>query len=96
MRAPILAFCTACVLTAPAFASSVVEPRPVEKLPVDVGDRYPERWQGRQHYLFDETYTGPQTDGRGSPDARECSDVTIQLKRTDGVSVTRRSSRCDE
>ena len=95
MRACILAFCTACLLIAPASASSGVKPEQGQKVrPEAVVDRYPEWWQGRQHYFFDETNSyRPQTDGSGSADPKECAEV---LKRTDGVSVTRRSNKCDE
>jgi hypothetical protein len=61
-----------------------------------LADRYPDRWQGRQHYLFDETNKrAPATYGSATGDGLECRDVPARVKRPDGSTTVSRFNKCD-
>ena len=62
-----------------------------------VGERWPERWQGRQHYLFDEQApaAGATTDGRGPADARACAQDAMRVRKPDGSTTIAHIRRCD-
>jgi hypothetical protein len=61
-----------------------------------VGDRWPERWQGRQHYLFDEeALPTASTDGRNAADARACATQPMRVRQPDGKTTVVRVDRCD-
>jgi hypothetical protein len=57
--------------------------------------RPPDRWQGRQHYLYDEDHQPvSETSGSGASDARACEDQLVLMRRSDGTTVVRRINRC--
>lgn len=61
-----------------------------------VGDRWPERWQGRQHYLFDEeALPTTSTDGRNAADARACATQAMRVRKPDGKTAVVRANRCE-
>jgi hypothetical protein len=99
MRVTTLSVCVACLLltalttciAAPATAGGPTLPN-VEAL----GNRQPDRWQGRHHYLYDDEHQpGSVTVGSAPSDARACSDEPVRVKRSDGSTVVRRFRRCD-
>ena len=60
-----------------------------------VGDRWPDRWQGRHHYLYDEeSMPRPQTEGFQPADANACVNERMRLRRADGSTVVVRMHRC--
>ena len=100
MRVTALGVCVACMLltalttsaAAPATADDPALPN-IETL----GNREPDRWQGRHHYLYDDEYQpGSATVGSAPSDAaRACSNEPVRLRRSDGTTVVRRFRRCD-
>ena len=61
-----------------------------------VGDRWPERWQGRQHYLFDEEALPTiSTDGRNAADARACANEPMRVRKPNGKTTVVRANRCE-
>lgn len=100
MRTTALGACSACLLltalatsaAAPASANDPALPN-IEAL----GNREPDRWQGRHHYLYDDEYQpgAAATVGSAPSDARACSDEPVRLRRSDGRTVVRRFRRCD-
>lgn len=61
-----------------------------------VGDRWTERWQGRQHYLFDDEAPAiGSTDGRAPADARACAASAMRVRKPDGSTTIAHTKRCD-
>jgi hypothetical protein len=61
-----------------------------------VGDRWPERWQGRQHYLYDEAAPAVgATDGSNPSDARACATDAMRVRKPDGSTTIAHIRRCD-
>jgi DNA segregation ATPase FtsK/SpoIIIE-like protein len=61
-----------------------------------VGDRWPDRWQGRQHYLFDEeALPTASTDGRNAADSRACVAQSVRVRQPDGSTSIARVNRCE-
>ena len=61
-----------------------------------LGDREPDRWKGRHHYLYDEEFQpGSGTVGSAPADPRTCAGEPVRMQRSDGTSVVRRIRRCD-
>lgn len=58
------------------------------------GDRYEDRWQGRQHILYDELWQDG-TDGSASNAKSECRSYSLRFKRPDGTTGVRRENRCN-
>jgi hypothetical protein len=95
----ILGVCTACVLlTSPAHAA----PAPTDAddaglLNIEaLGDREPDRWQGRNHYLYDdENQPNSATVGSAPSGTRLCASEPVRLRRADGSTVVGRIKRCD-
>jgi hypothetical protein len=55
-----------------------------------------DRWQGRQHFLYDEQHQpGADTVGASPLDARGCAEQPVRLKRSDGTTLVKRLKRCD-
>jgi hypothetical protein len=55
----------------------------------------PERWQGRQHYLYDEDHQpGGETVGSAGSNAKSCEDERVQMRGSDGTTIIRRLNRC--
>ena len=97
MRAIALGLCATCVLIAsPQLAA---EPKKLSKTADEaarmqaVGDRWADRWQGRQHYLYDED-SPPETTASGARDAQACAAETMRVRRADGSAGSARIDRC--
>lgn len=94
MRA-LCGFAVAC-----AFLTSPVSANPVPATADDAAllqiEALQDRWQGRQHFLYDdENQPRPDTVGHAPLDARGCAQQPVRLKRSDGITVVRRLKRCD-
>jgi hypothetical protein len=92
MRAGVI--CTLCVALAnPTYAAA--GPKNADEAAMmhreALGDRWPERWQGRQHYLYDDEFQ-PQTTGAGN--ARACANEPVRIRRPDGTTTVKRTDRC--
>jgi hypothetical protein len=60
-----------------------------------LSDRSPERWQGRQYYLYDDDHQpNAETVGSGASDAAACEDQPVRMRRSDGTTVVRSINRC--
>jgi hypothetical protein len=57
------------------------------------GDRWEDRWRGRQHILYDDIRR-PDTDGYSSNAAADCRTFILRYKRPDGTTGIRRENRC--
>jgi hypothetical protein len=78
--------------TAPA-----ASPKDADAAAVMRNDAQSDRWQGRQHYLYDETsppQSGTTGMDSGGMDARACTNEPVRLRRSDGSTVVRRMMRC--
>jgi hypothetical protein len=106
MRGTALGVCVACLLlTAPTSAAPASADDPALQNIEALGNREPDRWQGRHHYLYDDEYQhlyddeyqpgGATVGSAPSSDARACSDEPVRLRRSDGSTVVRRFRRCD-
>jgi hypothetical protein len=99
MRASILGVCTACVLLTSPFhaAAAPADADDARSLNIEaLGDREPDRWQGRHHYLYDdENQPNSATVGSAPPDGRTCASEPVRMRRSDGSTVVRRIRRCD-
>src|SRR4051812_31477575 len=97
MRSAILSICAACaLLTAPAVAAPTNSDDPGLLNIEALGDREPDRWQGRHHYLYDDEHQpGSATVGSAPSDARACASTPVRMRRSDGATVVRRIRRCD-
>jgi hypothetical protein len=100
MRAVISALCVACVLIgSPSLAGDPKEaPKTADEAALmwmqALGDRWPERWQGRRHYLFDED-NPPETTATGrAGDARACAGEPVRVRRADGSTEVQKTDRC--
>jgi len=99
MRVTALGVCVACLLPT-ALTTSAAAPASADDPTLQnieaLGNREPDRWQGRHHYLYDDEYQpGSATVGSAPPDARACSNEPVRLRRSDGTTVVRRFRRCD-
>ena len=99
MRTAILGACTACVLLASSFPAAAA-PTDADDAALPnieaLGDREPDRWQGRHHYLYDdENQPNSATVGSAPSEARTCANEPVRLRRSDGSTVLRRIRRCD-
>jgi hypothetical protein len=59
-----------------------------------VGDRWPDRWRGRQHYLFDADNPAETTASGQTADARRCAGELVRVRRADGSTTVTRTNRC--
>jgi hypothetical protein len=57
------------------------------------GDRWEDRWQGRQHFLYDEVWEDG-IDGRAANAKADCHRLAIRYKRPDGTTAIRHENRC--
>ena len=99
MRATILGIGTACVLLASP-SSTVAAPANAHDsalLNIEaLGDHAPDRWQGRQHYLYDdENQPNSATVGSAPSEARACASEPVRVRGSDGSTLVRRIRRCD-
>ena len=87
-------FCVLCVLAAPSIAAEPKTTDEAAQMQMEaLGDRWPDRWQGRQHYLYDEENL-PQTTASGANDARACANEPVRARRADGSMTVERVNRC--
>jgi hypothetical protein len=99
MRAVISGLFAACVLIAlPVHAAEQDAPKTADEAALlwkqAVGDRWPDRWQGRQHYLFDESNPPETTATSRASDALACADEPVRVRRADGSTRVERVNRC--
>ena len=100
MRITALGVCTACLLLT-ALTTSAAAPASTDDPALPnieaLGNREPDRWQGRHHYLYDDAYQPGTTATVGSAPsaAHACSNEPVRLRRSDGTTVVRRFRRCD-
>jgi len=94
MRAGLM-LCVLCVvMTHPSVAAEPKTADEAARMQMEaVGDRWPDRWQGRQHYLYDEQ-NPPQTTASRASDARACANEPVRVRRPDGSTVVQRVNRC--
>jgi hypothetical protein len=99
MRATILGIGTACVLLASPSSPVAAPANADDSALLDIealGDRAPDRWQGRQHYLYDdENQPNSATVGSAPSEARACASEPVRVRRSDGSTLVRRIRRCD-
>src|SRR5476651_563144 len=99
MRMIALGGCVACVLlTALSYSAAAPASTDDPALPNidELGNREPDRWQGRHHYLYDdENQPGSATVGSAPSEARACANEPVRMRRSDGTTVVRRFRRCD-
>ena len=99
MRVSILGVCTVCMfLISPFLAAAAPTDADDARLPniETLGDREPDRWQGRHHYLYDDqNQPNSATVGSAPSDSRSCASEPVRLRRSDGSTVVRRIRRCD-
>ena len=97
MRVTALGVCVACLfltaLTTSAAAPATADDPALPNIET-LGNREPDRWQGRHHYLYDDEHQ-PGTAASAPSDARACSNEPVRLRRSDGSTVIRRFRRCD-
>ena len=99
MRMTALGVCAAYLLLT-ALSTSVAAPSSADDPALQnieaLGNREPDRWQGRHHYLYDDEYQpGSATVGSAPSEARACANEPVRLRRSDGSTVVRRFRRCD-
>ena len=99
MRTTALGVCVTCLLLS-ALSHTVAAPASTDdpSLPniEALGNREPDRWQGRHHYLYDDEHLpGRATVGSAPADPRGCANEPVRLRRSDGSTVMRRFRRCD-
>lgn len=91
-----LLIASAIVTIAPAFAQSSAQDQDIvgnEAQPR--GERWEDRWRGRQHILYDEVWQDG-TDGYASEAKQDCRAFAMRYKRADGTTAIRRDNRCDQ
>ena len=99
MRMTALGVCAVYLLLT-ALSTSVAAPASADDPALQnieaLGNREPDRWQGRHHYLYDDEYQpGSATVGSAPSEARACANEPVRLRRSDGSTVVRRFRRCD-
>ena len=100
MRTTALGVCAVCLLLNAVATSSAAPATPDDPALPNVealGNREPDRWQGRHHYLYDDDYQPgtAATVGSAPSNAQACSNEPVRLRRSDGSTVVRRFRRCD-
>jgi len=59
------------------------------------GERWNERWQGRQHWLYEEAVHDTGADGYDANAQARCRNVPMRVLRSDGAYAIRWINRCD-
>ena len=60
------------------------------------GEREPDRWQGRHHYLYDhENQPNTATVGSAPSEGRTCGSEPVRVRHPDGSTIVRRIKRCE-
>ena len=82
--------------TVPALGASSVQDKQQLARETDQprGDQWEDRWQGRQHILYDEL-SQDGTDGHAVTGKADCRNFTMRYKRPDGTTAIRRENRCN-
>ena len=78
---------------APAFASPVLQDTTESGEPR--GERWDDRWQGRNHWLYDDIARDAATDGHDAKAQANCRNVAVRVKRSDGAFAICWIRRCD-
>ena len=97
MRATALSIFAACALLAPSHGAVAAQNNADETTLQNEtsANRSPDRWQGRQHYLFDDDYQpNSATVGSGGLNAEQCAEEFVRMRQSDGTTVVRRINRC--
>lgn len=99
MRTTVLGVFTACVVLISPFQTAAAPSNADDAGLLNIealGDREPDRWRGRHHYLYDdENQPNSATVGSAPSDGRTCGSEPVRLRRSDGSTVVRRIRRCD-
>jgi hypothetical protein len=107
MRTTTSSVYTACVFLAALSAAVIARMPSTEAAPVSagdpailnidtLGDREPDRWQGRHNYLYDENHQPDETTVGAAPsEARGCANEVVRLKQPDGSTSVQHFKRCD-
>jgi hypothetical protein len=99
MRTTVLSICAACAILMPpnhAAAAPANADDPALQNVEALGNREPDRWQGRHHYLYDDEYQpGQATSGSAAASNPACASEPVRMRRADGTTVLRRLNRCD-
>jgi hypothetical protein len=93
MRSIILIVAGFLLATAPAAAAPLQQDGARADEPR--GERWNDRWRGRQHYLYDGMAQDAATDGHAANAQANCRNVPVRVKRSDGTTTVRRINRCD-
>ena len=109
MRVILIAASALLAITAPP-ASGFAQPFPqdgeiVRNEALPRGERWEDRWRGRQHILYDGVSNASQdqagaaapdrTVGRAPEAEQDCGTVAVRYRRADGTTAVRREARCD-
>jgi hypothetical protein len=96
MRGIFTALCIACVV-GPVHAGDSNAPKTADEaalmLKQAVGERWPDRWQGRQHYLFDES-SPAETTATSRSTGQTCADEPVRVRQADGSTKIEPMNRC--
>ena len=84
---PLLLLAAGPSLAAPSLPPEVESTREEEE---PQGDRFEDRWQGRQHWLYDEQDAGRAANAQ----APRCVNALVRVKRPDGSTTRRWTKRC--
>jgi hypothetical protein len=88
----------ACLIAAqPAAASPYLaqQDQRAQEAQEPVGEDWPNRWQGRRHWLYDDIARDAETDGNAANARANCRNVPVRMKRSDGTTFIRRINRCE-
>jgi hypothetical protein len=99
MRTVVSSLFVVCVLLVmPGHAAEPEAPKTADEAAVmwkqAVGDRWPDRWQGRKHYLFDDSNPAETTASSRASETTTCADEPVRVRRADGSTAVERINRC--
>jgi hypothetical protein len=100
MRTKMLGIWAACVLlTSPCLTvAAPINADDTGRLNIQaLGERDPDRWQGRHHYLYDDkNQPNTATVGSAPSEGRTCRSEPVRMRRADGsTTIVRRIKRCE-
>ena len=85
----------ACLMAAQPAAASPYLAQQGQRAGEPVGEDWPNRWQGRRHWLYDDIARDAGTDGHSANARADCRSVPVRMKRSDGTTFVRRINRCE-
>ena len=85
----------ACLIAAQPAAASPYLAQQGQRADEPVGEDWPNRWQGRRHWLHDDIARDAETDGNAANARANCRNVPVRMKRSDGTTFVRRINRCE-